>query len=88
VKFQKSRGGREGAFGEESERIAVDGVAQDAPCIGRASISIEPLYEVRAQAAQQQPRKRDAVHLSLDDKGELRRKRSREHYAVEVACVV
>jgi len=88
MKLQQAGDGCEGAFREEGERIAVDGVAQHASCVCRPSISIEPLYEMRAEAAQQQSRKRHAVHLPLDDEGKLRRKRSREHHAVEVARVV
>ena len=88
MKLQQSGRGRKSAFREEGERIAVDGVAQHASCVCRASISIEPLHEMRAEAAQEQSRERHAVHLPLDDEGKLRRKRGREHDAVEVARVV
>jgi hypothetical protein len=89
MKLQKSRDFRESAFREEGERIAIHGIAQHAPCVGRrASIPTEPLYEMGAEAPQQQARQRYAVHLAFDDEGKLRGKGRSEHDTVEVARVV
>ena len=51
MKLQQPGNGCERAFREEGERIAVDGVAKHPSCVGRTSISIESLYEMRAESA-------------------------------------
>jgi len=73
MEFQQSRGGREGAFRKEGERIAIDGIAQNPARIGSATVPVEALYKMRAEPTKQQSREGHAIHFPLDDEREPRR---------------
>ncbi len=88
MEFQYPRDARKGALGKERERVAIDRVTQHLARIRCSPISIESLHEVRAEPAQQQSRKGDAVHLPLDHKCKPRRQNRRENDAIQVAGMI
>jgi len=88
MEFQQSGDAREGALGKERERVAIDRIAQHLAGIGRTSVSIESLHEVRAEPSQQHSRKWDVVHLPLDHKRKPRRQNRRENDTIQVAGVI
>jgi hypothetical protein len=88
MKFQQPGDARKSALGKKRERAAIDRVTQHLAGIRSAPVSIESLYEVRAEPAQQQPCQRHTIHFSLDHKRKSRRQDRRENDPIQVTGVI